>query len=126
MPRAQASSTLADLGLENIENRVTHRLSGGEKKLVALATILAMKPRLLLLDEPTNNLDPETRTRLIAILKNLHLAHIIISHDWDFLHDTTNGLYTIEHGHLHHCRESYIHEHKHIHPLGNQPHHHPE
>lgn len=52
-----AQQTLTDLGLIHLEKRITHHLSGGEKKLVSLATILAMRPRALLLDEPTNNLD---------------------------------------------------------------------
>lgn len=119
-----ARSTLNRLGLNGFEERITHRLSGGEKKLVALATVIAMKPSLLLLDEPTNNLDPTTQARLIEILQDLNLPSIIISHDWDFLHDTTSALYTIEHGHIHECDEAHIHEHKHIHAYGNQPHQH--
>ena len=122
--RTLASRILETLGLKNFENRVTHRLSGGEKKLVALATILVMEPRLLLLDEPTNNLDPRTRGQLMEILKELDLAQIIISHDWDFLEETTNELYTIEHGHVHLCSHEFIHSHKHVHALGDKPHHH--
>lgn len=120
----RAHETLDELGLTHIENRVTHRLSGGEKKLVALATILSMHPRLLLLDEPTNNLDPETRNHIIRILKALDLALVVISHDWDFLDETTEVLYTIDHGHLHRCEQGVIHEHKHVHALGEKPHHH--
>ena len=122
--RCLAEETLAKLGLNNFENRITHRLSGGEKKLVALATILVMKPRLLLLDEPTNNLDPKTRSQLMEVLKELDLAQIIISHDWDFLETTTDSLYTIEHGHLHKCSQEFVHSHKHIHTFGDKPHHH--
>ena len=122
--RTLAQETLASLGLNSLENRVTHRLSGGEKKLVALATILAMKPRLLLLDEPTNNLDPRTQTHLMEVLQELNLGQIIISHDWDFLEATTDSLYTIEHGHIHLCTQEYVHSHKHIHAFGDKPHHH--
>ncbi len=121
-----AMETLECLGLAGFEERITHRLSGGEKKLVALATILAMKPRLLLLDEPTNNLDPVTRERLIEILQGLKLAHLIISHDWDFLAATTNRLCTIDHGHIHACTEDHIHDHRHVHPYGDHPHEHKE
>ncbi len=116
--------TLEDLGLEGFENRITHKLSGGEKKLVALATILAMKPRLLLLDEPTNNLDLEILSRLTDILNILELPFVIISHDWDFLAETTSALYTIDHGHLHKCGKDHIHEHRHVHPYGDRPHQH--
>jgi cobalt/nickel transport system ATP-binding protein len=119
-----AIQTLKELGLAGFEERITHRLSGGEKKLVALATILSMKPRLLLLDEPTNNLDPATRDRLTDILQGLPQAHIIISHDWDFLARTTSHLYALEHGHLHRCDHDHIHSHQHLHPYGDHPHQH--
>lgn len=122
--REIAMETLNDLGLSGFEERVTHKLSGGEKKLVALATILAMKPKMLLLDEPTNNLDPETRGRLIGILQRLDLYQIIISHDWDFLSQTKSTLYQIEHGHIHRCEEDHIHVHSHIHKAGDHPHRH--
>ena len=119
-----AIETLEKLGLHGFEERITHKLSGGEKKLVALATILAMKPKMLLLDEPTNNLDPKTRDRLIDILQGLNLYQIIISHDWDFLSQTNSTLYQIEHGHIHRCEEDHIHVHSHIHKAGDHPHRH--
>ncbi len=119
-----AMKTLAELGLKGFEDRITHRLSGGEKKLVALATILAMRPKILLLDEPTNNLDPKTRSHLIDILKALNLYQIIISHDWDFLSHTTSILYKIDHGHIHRCEENHVHVHRHLHIAGDHPHQH--
>ncbi len=119
-----AMKTLAELGLKGFEDRITHRLSGGEKKLVALATILAMRPKILLLDEPTNNLDPKTRSHLIEILKALDLYQVIISHDWDFLSHTTSILYKIDHGHIHRCEENHVHEHRHLHIAGDHPHQH--
>jgi cobalt/nickel transport system ATP-binding protein len=120
--RAIAEKTLKNLGLTGFEDRITHKLSGGEKKLVALATILAMRPKILLLDEPTNNLDPRTTSRLIEILQNLDLRQVIISHDWDFLSHTTTSLYKIDHGHIHKCEEDHIHIHRHIHKAGDHPH----
>ncbi len=119
-----AVHTLENLGLHGFEERITHRLSGGEKKLVALATILAMRPKLLLLDEPTNNLDPQTRQRLIDILKNLDLSQVIISHDWNFLDHTTTALYALEEGRIHRCDAAQIHVHRHLHRAGDHPHHH--
>jgi cobalt/nickel transport system ATP-binding protein len=121
-----AGKTLDDLGLHGFEHRVTHKLSGGEKKLVALATILAMRPKVLLLDEPTNNLDPETNSRLIEILQGLDQYQIIISHDWDFLSHTTSVLYQIESGHIKRCEKDHVHVHRHVHvhKAGDHPHHH--
>ena len=116
--------TLEHLGLSGFEDRITHKLSGGEKKLVALATILSMEPELLLLDEPSNNLDPATRERLITILRELKQAYIIISHDLDFLASTCSRLYTITDKQLIRCKEKQIHSHEHIHPYGDQPHQH--
>ena len=75
---------LSDLGLAHLRQRVTHRLSGGEKRLVALGTVLAMEPRVLLLDEPTNGLDDENADRLAAILERLPQAMILVSHDEAF------------------------------------------
>ncbi len=70
------------------EDRVTYKLSGGEKKLVSLATVLAMQPQLLLLDEPTTGLDETTRHRLIHILQDLDISYLIVSHEHEFLEHT--------------------------------------
>ena len=83
-----ARETMEKLGLEGFEDRVTYKLSGGEKKLVSLATVLAMQPQLLLLDEPTTGLDESTRHRLIHILQDLDIAYMIVSHERDFLNHT--------------------------------------
>lgn len=122
--RERALETLADLGLAGFEGRLTHRLSGGEKKLVSLATILSMRPRVLLLDEPTNGLDPQTRERIVEILDGLPTARIVISHDWDFLARTTTSFMTIRDGRLQTDIPHLPHRHVHAHPLGDEPHHH--
>jgi len=75
---------LARVGLHGFEGRVTHKLSGGEKRLVSLACVLAMEPEVLLLDEPTTALDEETTARMVDILLGLPQAMIIISHDPHF------------------------------------------
>lgn len=122
--RVRAASTLERLGLAGFENRLTHRLSGGEKKLVSLATVLVMEPEALLLDEPTNGLDPEARQRIIGVLKTLPTARIIISHDWDFLAETSSEYLTVEGQHFTDAAPSHAHAHMHVHPLGNKPHEH--
>ena len=119
-----ARDTLARLGLSELEGRVTHQLSGGEKKLVSLATILAMQPAALLLDEPTNNLDKATRSALIEILAGLDLACIIISHDWDFLSAASRDIYAMDHGRLVSCEKTILHDHHHAHPYGDHSHQH--
>jgi len=126
--RAEASDiarrTLAYLGLSDFENRVTFKLSGGEKRLVSLATVLAMEPEILLLDEPINGLDAKTRLTITDILTKLELSYIIISHDIDFLADTTNALYTMQEGRIHLDNRLYVHKHVHAHPHGTYPHKH--
>jgi len=83
--RAIVHRTLGELGLDGLEHRVTHKLSGGQKRLVALAAVLAMRPEVLLLDEPTNALDDATRARLLDILAGLPQAMVIVSHDREVL-----------------------------------------
>lgn len=118
----QARATLQRLGLSGFEQRLTHHLSGGEKKLVALATVLAMDPEALLLDEPTNDLDQDARQRLIDILCDLPTARMVISHDWDFLSRVCGEYRTIREGHLLACAPDVRHSHEHVHPLGGEPH----
>lgn len=122
--RDRALETLRNLGLGGFENRLTHRLSGGEKKLVSLAAVMAMQPEALLLDEPTNGLDNDARQRIIDILRSLETARITISHDWDFLAQTSTQYLTIAHNRLSACAPSFAHAHMHAHPLGNEPHEH--
>lgn len=90
--------TLQFLGIPGFEDRITYRLSGGEKRLVSLGTVLAMKPEILLLDEPTTGLDEETKERITGFLKKPALSYIIVSHDMDFLLEITNILYKINNG----------------------------
>jgi cobalt/nickel transport system ATP-binding protein len=93
LPRAEVMDivrdTLDQLGLAGYEERITYRLSGGEKRLVSLAAVLAMRPDALLLDEPANELDEDHTERLLAILDALPQAAIIVSHNRDLLRATT-------------------------------------
>lgn len=76
--------------LTHYAERFTYQLSGGEKRLVALATVLAMQPQVLLLDEPTNGLDEETQQRITHLLQDLPQAMLIVSHDKVFLEKVTH------------------------------------
>ena len=80
-----AKDTLASLGMAGFEERITHQLSGGEKRMITLAAVLAMEPDVLLLDEPSNALDVKARQRLIDTLLSLPQAMVIVSHDADFV-----------------------------------------
>lgn len=119
-----ARETLAHLGLEGFEDRFPHHLSGGEKRFVSLATVLAMSPRVLLLDEPTTGLDTQTRDRLIHVLKGLDLSYLVISHDMAFLSEITDKVYAMEKGALFTDRGVHLHQHVHAHVLGDHPHEH--
>jgi cobalt/nickel transport system ATP-binding protein len=83
--RCVALDTLNQVGLAGYEDRITYRLSGGEKRLVALATVLAMQPDVLLLDEPLTGLDEYHETRITEILLGLPQAMLIVSHNRAFL-----------------------------------------
>lgn len=72
------------LRIEHLRDRSAMKMSGGEKRLAALATVLAMKPSVILLDEPTAFLDPRARRNLIEILKKLPHTMLIATHDLPF------------------------------------------
>ncbi len=119
-----AMAILAELGLLGFEERITYKLSGGEKRLVSLATVLAMDPEVLLLDEPTNGLDEETEGKITEILKGLDLSCVFISHNLDFLLETTDKLYVMAHGKISMGEELVPHSHVHTHRFGHLPHEH--
>jgi cobalt/nickel transport system ATP-binding protein len=98
---AAARAVLERLGLLHLAERVTHRLSGGEKRLVCLAALLAMAPDALLLDEPTNDLDADNRARLIDILLGLDAALLVVSHDRDFLERIATRAVLLREGAVH-------------------------
>jgi len=100
-----ARKCLALVGLEGFEDRLTHELSGGEKRLVSLVTVLAMEPRVLLLDEPTNGLDEITRAKIMEVLNRLGVSSITVSHDRAFLENTTHRLMALEQGRIVPARE---------------------
>ena len=76
-----AVEALKMVGMENFQDRAPHHLSFGQKRKVAIATVLASKPKLLVLDEPASNLDPASRRDLIDILIKLEISIILVTHD---------------------------------------------
>ncbi len=93
-----AEETLAQLGLEYLKNRHNHKMSGGEKRMAAIATILAMKPKAMLMDEPSTALDPQNRRTLIRALNALPITKIIASHDLDLILDTCDRVLLLSDG----------------------------
>lgn len=101
---AEARAIVADkcetLGLTHLQKKLTHRLSGGEKKLVALTAVAAMQPQCLLLDEPASGLDKASTDKLIQYLKEHCNTYAIATHNRDFLAAVTDKVYVIENGRM--------------------------
>lgn len=79
--RARVSRALEQVGMSGFDRRVPHHLSPGQRKRIAIATVLAMDPVLLALDEPSAGLDPRARRELIALLRALPQAMLVATHD---------------------------------------------
>ncbi len=73
------------VGCYDLKDKPPHHLSGGQKRAVAIATVIAMNPDVLAMDEPSSNLDPKSRRYLINILKDFEHTKIIASHDLDLI-----------------------------------------
>jgi len=83
--RRRVREALEGVGLEGYEGRSPHHLSVGEKKRVAIATILSISPEILVIDEPTSNLDPRAKWELIELLRGLPVTKIVASHDLEMV-----------------------------------------
>lgn len=97
---ARINEALSAVGAEALRDRVPHHLSGGEKRRVALASALALRPEALLLDEPTSDLDPRGRRELRALLEELALATLVASHDLEFVLALCPRVLVLNHGHV--------------------------
>ncbi|MFT3689414.1 energy-coupling factor ABC transporter ATP-binding protein [Paenirhodobacter sp.] len=118
-PEAVARATLGHLGIGHLAERVTHRLSGGEKRLVCLAGVLAMKPDVLLLDEPTNGVDAANMARLRAALADFAGAMILVSHDEGFVAGLATRAMMMRDGTLIPAQiQIHPHAYPHLHPHG--------
>jgi cobalt/nickel transport system ATP-binding protein len=79
----RAINALEMVGMSYAANKSPHQLSFGERKRVAIATVLAMEPKVLVLDEPTANLDTRSRRQLLSLLRRLEVTKIVATHDLD-------------------------------------------
>ena len=86
------------VGCFHLRNRPPHRLSEGQKRAVAIATVMAMDPDILVMDEPASNLDPKSRRQLINLLKGFKHTKIIASHDLDLIQDVCKRCIIIREG----------------------------
>ena len=82
--KARVSDALRTVGLENMADRAPHHLSAGQKRSAAIATILAMSPKIITLDEPDGSLDPASRKNLVKLLRTLDQTLIIATCNMDF------------------------------------------
>lgn len=96
----RVAAALARVRLQGFEERVPLHLSGGERKRLALACVLAMEPRLLILDEPTAGLDPQGEELLLEILRGLDVTLLLVSHDMFFVGQLTRRTLVMHQGHI--------------------------
>ena len=91
---------LEKVHITHIRDKHNYKLSGGEKKLAAIATILSMEPDVIIMDEPSIALDPRNRRNLIHILNDIETLKIITSHDLDFIMDTCSRVLLLDEGRI--------------------------
>jgi cobalt/nickel transport system ATP-binding protein len=96
--RTRVAQALSYVGLSGLEARVPFHLSGGEKRRVALAGVLAMEPQILLMDEPSLSLDPRGRRELIELCNRLNVTKLIASHDLELIRATCSRILVVDGG----------------------------
>ena len=94
----RVDTVLTQLGLQDLKHRHNHKISGGEKRMAAIATILAMEPEMILMDEPSTALDPVNRRTVINTMNRLPQTKLIASHDLDMILDTCQRVILLSHG----------------------------
>ncbi len=97
---ARVDEVLKRLHLEELKHRYNHKISGGEKRMAAIATILAMEPDAILMDEPTSALDPYNRRIVIHTIRELEQTKLITSHDLDMIYDTCSRVILLSDGQI--------------------------
>ena len=96
--QARAEEVLKALNISHLKERTPFKLSAGEKRLSAIATVLSMQPKVLLMDEPSAELDPKARRNLIALINSLPQAKIIATHDLDLAKKTCKRALVLHNG----------------------------
>ena len=96
----RVDAVLEHLGLQDLKHRYNHKISGGEKRMAAIATILAMEPEAILMDEPTAALDPYNRRIVINTIRDLKQTKLITSHDLDMILDTCERVILLSDGQI--------------------------
>ena len=94
----RVDQVLNQLGLQELKYRHNHKISGGEKRMAAIATILAMEPEVILMDEPSTALDPVNRRTVIRTINGLPQTKLIASHDLDMILDTCQRVILLSQG----------------------------
>ena len=96
----RVDEVLERLDLQYLKHKYNHKISGGEKRMAAIATILAMEPEAVLMDEPTSALDPYNRRIVINTIRGMEQTKIITSHDLDMIMDTCDRVILISKGRI--------------------------
>lgn len=96
----RAEEVIEELKIEKIRHKMPHKLSGGEKRLAAIASVLSMQPSVMLLDEPSSFLDPKARRTLIGVLSHLPQTKLIATHDLDLALDLCTRVILLKNGEL--------------------------
>lgn len=94
----RVKEALEMVGIPHLKERAPFKLSGGEKRTAAIATVLSMQPDVLIMDEPTSSLDPKSRRRVMNILKSFDHTKIITSHDLDMVFELCNRIIVVKDG----------------------------
>lgn len=96
----KVNRALEQVGISHLKDRAPFKLSGGEKRCAAIASVLSMEPDVLIMDEPTSALDPKARRKLINLLNTFEHTKVITSHDLDMVLDTCNRIMVIKNGEI--------------------------
>jgi cobalt/nickel transport system ATP-binding protein len=98
--QARVTTALEAVSMQSYARRVSHHLSAGEKKRIAIATVLSMNPEVLVLDEPTAGIDPRARRGLIHLLRELPVTMLVASHDLRMVNELFPRMVIMDEGHI--------------------------